>query len=79
MYSRGPIRLRRLGIIAMWFLHQSLLIEAFHFYLLLEVEYIFDDYIDFMVTGVSRTQHGGVCYAGSWNPERTLEKVDPDD
>ena len=41
--------------------------------------FIFDGYGDFMVTGVSRTQHGGVYYAGSWNPKGTLEKVDPDD
>ena len=41
--------------------------------------FIFDGYSEFMVTRVSRTQHGGVCYAGSWNSNGTLEKVDPDD
>ena len=41
--------------------------------------FIFDDHGDFMVTGVSRTQHGGVCYAGPWNSKGTLENVDPDD
>lgn len=41
--------------------------------------FIFDDYGDFMVTGASRTQHGGVCYAGLWNSNGTLKKVDPDD